>query len=199
MIVKRAIIILLGILFLIGPVTAYYASGTSFLPSDPTKTWIIADTGQQNVIKLVATNFTYGPVKNTPVTFTLDNALLGTITPLSTSTDNNGEVLCTFRVNSTHPYSGTATITADVISTEGLTGGATYHTILSYPQKIDHNVPYIAVFTYSNEVAVESVSPVKISLFDRWDNRIDNKRPEPAHNITLHVNGPSPPNDCGFT
>ncbi|MDO9549741.1 MAG: VWA domain-containing protein, partial [Methanoregula sp.] len=36
-------------------------------------------------------------------------------------------------------------------------------------------------------------------LFDRWDNRIDNKRPEPAHNITLHVNGPSPPNDCGFT
>jgi len=204
MIVKRAIMILLGLLLLMGQVTAYYASppGTSFLPSDPTKIWIIADVGQQNVIKLVAYNNTpgyVGPIENTQVAFGIDNPLLGTISPLSTSTDTNGEALCTFTVNSTHPTSGTARITADVISTEGATGGATYHTILNWDQKIDHNVPYNAVFAYANEGDVESVIPVKISIFDRWDNRVDNKRPAPTHQLTLHVNGPSPPNDCGFT
>ena len=198
MIVKRAIMILLGLLLLMGPVTAYYADIFTFTPSDASKVWIIADTGQQNVIRLFAKNSTHGPIMNAPVTFTLDNALLGTISPLITSTDNNGEALCTFTVNSTHPTSGTARITADVIFTEDATG-ATYHTIMNWDQQIDHNVPYTAIFAYSNEVAVESVMPVKLSIFDRWDNRVDDKRPAPAHNLTLHVNGPSPPNDCGFT
>ncbi len=204
MIVKRVVMILLGILLLLGPVAAYYANpsgGTLFLPSDSTKTWIIADVGQQNVIKLVAYNNTpgfAGPVKNAQVSFTLDNPLLGSINPRSTATDNGGEALCTFTVNGTHPTSGTATITAEIISTDG--GSATYLTILPYIQRIDHNVPYKASFSYSNEGTVESVIPVNISIFDRWDNQVDDKRDGPGfHNITLHVNGPSPPNDCGFT
>ena len=70
MIVKRAFLILLGLLLIMGPVTAYYASptgGTMFSPSDPTKVWIIADVGQQNVIKLLAYNNTHSsPITNAP-------------------------------------------------------------------------------------------------------------------------------------
>lgn len=204
MIVKRVFLILLGILLLLGPVTAYYASSTSFLPSDPAKIWIIADTGQQNVIKLVATNATYGPVKNAPVTFTVDNPLLGTVTPISTSTDNNGEALCTFTVSSTDPTSGTARITADVVSSDGATN---YHTIVTWNQKIDHNVPYKASFVVPAEGTVESagtrsVIPFKVSITDRWDNIVDDRyeieKSLPSHALTLHVNGPSP-NNCSFT
>jgi len=207
MLVKRAIMILLGLLLLMGPVTAYYADpthGTGFSPSDSTKIWIIADTGQQNVIKLVAYNTTpgfVGPIINAPVAFSIDNPLLGTITPVSNTTDSNGVALCTFTVNATHPTSGTARITANVVS--GETSGVTYHSILYWDQKIDHNVPYNAVFYYSNDGSVETVIPVTISLFDRWgnvvDNRFETEKSLPAHNITLHVNGPSPPNNCGFT
>lgn len=205
--VKRAIIILLGLLLLMGTVTAYYAdpASSSFLPSDSTKTWIVADIGQQNVIKMVAYNNTpgyAGPIKNTPVTFSIDNPILGTITPANPRTDNNGEALCTFNVNTTQPTSGTVKITADIVSYEDGTS-ATYHTLLIWDQNIDHNIPYKAVFTYDNLGAVESVMPVEISFFDRWDNPIDDRFETqyslPLYNVTLHVNGPSPPNDCGFT
>ena len=209
MIVKRAFLILLGLLLLMGPVAAYYASptgGTMFSPSDPAKVWIIADVGQQNVIKLLAYNNTHSsPIINAPVTFSIDNPALGTISPVSTATDANGVALCTFTVNTSHPTSGTARITADVVSYEGATGGATYHSILNWDQRIDHNVPYNAMFDYSTSGAVESVIPVSISIFDRWGNKVDNKYEIaqvptlPSHNITLHVNGPSPPNNCGFT
>ena len=198
MIVKRVIFILLCLILLTGPVTAHYADISTFEPIDASKVWIIADTGQQNVIKLVAKNSTDGPLNNARVTFTLDNTLIGTISPLITSTDNNGEALCTFTVNATRPTSGTATITADVVPSDGAD-----HKIVSWPQKIDHNVPYKAIFDYSNKVAVESVLPFKISIFDRWDNQVDYRyeieKALPRHNLTLHLNGPTPPNDCGFT
>jgi hypothetical protein len=198
LIVKRAVLILLCLLLLIGPVAAYYADSVSFAPSDPSTNWIIADTGQNNVIILVAKNITQGSfVENAQVSFTLDNPLLGTISPKNTQTNTLGVANCTFTVNSTHPTSGTATITADLLSTDQ--SGKTYHTVRTWVQNIDHNVPYKAVFNYSTSTAVESILPVKLSLFDRWDNRIDNKRPVPTHNVTLHVNGPSPPNNCGFT
>jgi len=200
-------IILLGLLLLMGPVAANYADPTdsSFLPSDPAKTWIITDIGQQNVIKLIASNATpgyTGPIRNAPVTFSVDNPLLGTITPINSITDTNGEALCAFTVNTTRPTSGVARIAADIVSYEDGTGAA-YHTIISWDQNIDHNVPYNAVFAYSNQGGVEDVMPVKISIFDRWENPVDDRfetqHSLPKHSVTLHVNGPSPPNDCGFT
>ena len=122
---------------------------------------------------------------------------MGSISPKSTAINNNGEALYTFIVKNTHPTSGTATITANIISTDG--GSAMYQTILPYIQSIDHNIPYKAIFTYSNEGTVESVVPVKIPIFDRCDNQVDENRRGLIHNITLNVNRHTPPNDCGFT
>jgi hypothetical protein len=204
---KRPILFLLFLLFLIGPVAGFYAApaSSSFLPADSSKTWIIADVGQQNVIRLVASNTTLGyagPVKNAPVAFSIDNSLLGTIAPAATTTDSNGELLCTFTVNPTQPRSGVARITANITSYEDTTG-AEYYTLLTWDQNIDHNVPYTAVFSYSGTGAVEEIMPVTIAFFDRWDNKADDRYETafslPRHNVTLHVNGPSPPNDCGFT
>jgi hypothetical protein len=201
--VKREFLILLALLLIIGPVSAYYADTTSFGPSNPSSVWIIADIGQQNVITLVATNSTYGPVINAPVTFSLDKPLLGTISRVNTQTDSSGKANCTFTVNSTHPTSGTVTITATLTSTEGASTGATYKTIGTWAQYIDHNVPYTATFSYPTQVGLENVVPVNISITDRWGNGVDSRYETyyslPSHNVTLHVNGPSPPNNCGFT
>jgi hypothetical protein len=205
MTVKRELLMLLGLLLIMGPVSAYYADSTSFGPSNPSTIWIIADNGQQNIINLVATNTSskyYGPVTGAQVTFALDKPLLGTISPTQTQTDSNGKASCTFTVNSTQPTSGAVTITATIISKDGSTG-ATYVTIRTWIQYIDHNVPYTASFSYPTLVGLENFVPVNITITDRWGNLVENQYENyyklPAHNLTLHVNGPSPPNNCGFT
>ena len=132
----------------------------------------------------------------------LTNPRPGTISPTQTQTDSNGKASPTFTVNSTQPISGTVTITATIISKDGSTG-ATYVTTRTWVQYIDHNVPYTATFSYPTLVGLENFVPVNITITDRWGNLVDDQYENyyklPAHNLTLHVNGPSPPNNCGFT
>jgi hypothetical protein len=214
MLVKRTILILLSILILTGTVNAYYANpgpgATHFLnPVGPEEQWIIADIGQQNTITLVAYNDSMGyvgPVKNSIVTFFVDDPSFGSIIPQTVTTDVAGTATSTFTVNSTHPKSGTATINAIVQSSGGVgNSGELYSTTLTWDQKIDHSSPDIAEFTYDTYGDVASVLPVNIVITDRWGNLIDDRFEKahtptlPLHNLTLHVNGPSPPNDCGFT
>jgi hypothetical protein len=204
--VKRTIVVLLSLLFLTVTVNAYYANpgpgATHFLnPIGPDEQWIIAGIGQQNIITLIAYNDTVGyagPVKNAVVTFYVDDISLGSVTPQTVTTDVSGRAVTVFAVNSTHPKSGTARITAVVQSADP--SKAVYQTpTIFWDQKIDHNTPDAADFSYDLYGGVASLFPVNIVVMDKWGNLIDNKRPGPAHNLTLHVNGPSPPNNCGFT
>jgi hypothetical protein len=212
MLVKRTILILLSLLILTGTVNAYYANpgpaATHFVnPVGPEVQWIIADIGQQNTITLVAYNTTYGqPVKNTVIIFSVDDPSLGSMSPQTVMTDASGTATSNFIVNSTQPKSGTATVTAMIQSTEGPgNSGVSYATTLSWDQKIDHNNPNTAEFSYDTYGDVASVLPVSIVVTDRWGNLIDDRFEKahtpalPLHNLTLHINGPSPPNDCGFT
>ncbi|NMB77823.1 MAG: VWA domain-containing protein [Methanomicrobiales archaeon] len=207
MIVNRVVFLMLGLLLLIGPMSAYYADPTAstMLPSDGSKIWIIADPGQFNEYKITAYNNTpgyAGPVQNALVTITVDNPVLGTVSPASAVTDSNGQVRCTFTVNSSHPTSGTAQIRADIASSDA-PADTPWHTYLTFDQKIDHNVPYSASYDYPNIGEVEGTIPFKITLYDRWGNLIDsryeNENGQPLHYLKLHINGPTPPNDCGFT
>jgi len=212
MLVKRIMVVLLFFIILTGTVSAFYADpgtgGTRIVNIvGPDQGWIVADLGQQNVISLVAFNTTAGnPVKNADVAFSVDDITLGSVSPLAATTDTTGTATTTFVVNSTKPKSGTARITAIITSHEGNgNSGVPYTTTLTWDQKIDHSQPYTADFAYDTYGDVASVFPVNIVVMDRWGNLIDDqyeKAHTPAlgsHNLTLHVNGPSPPNDCGFT
>jgi len=212
MLIKRIVLVLLILVCLTGAASALYAnpgSGATRIlnPVAPDQGWIIADIGQQNVISLIAYNETSAaPVKNADVSFTVDDVTLGSVSPQATTTDNTGSATTTFIVNSSQPKSGTARITAIILSHEGNgNSGVQYSTTLTWDQKIDHSQPYSADFTYDTYGDVASVFPVSIVVTDRWGNLIDDKYEKAhtpalaAHNLTLHVNGPSPPNDCGFT
>jgi len=194
------------LLLLTETVSAYYANpgpgATHFLnPVGADQQWIIADPGQQNTITLLAYNDTSGysgPVKNAMVTFFVDNISYGSVSPQAVTTDVSGRAVTVFTVNSTHPLSGIVRISAVVQSDDP--SKKTYLTpVLTWDQKIDHSNPYNAVFNLDTYGDVASVFPVSIAVTDEWGNPIDDKRPGPAHNLTLHVNGPTPPNNCGFT
>jgi len=204
--VKRLILVVVALFLLTGTVNAFYANpgsdATHFLnPVGPDEQWIIADPGQHNTLTLLAYNNTAGyegPVKNAVVTFYVDDISLGSVNPQMVTTDVSGRAITAFTVNSSHPKSGTATISAVVQSADP--SMKTYLTpTLTWEQKIDHSDPYNAVFHHDLYGDVASNFPVNIIITDQWGNPIDNKRPGPDHNLTLHMNGPSPPNNCGFT
>ncbi|MDP3563547.1 MAG: VWA domain-containing protein [Methanoregula sp.] len=128
------------------------------------------------------------------VLFTVEGYPYGTMTPFNVTTDTAGNANSTFKVNK---KSGTAKINAS-ISYSDATGS--FSTVQTYNQKIDHDSPYIPLFEYPFEGTVATEVPFKVSITDRWGNRIDDLKqtvPSDVHTISLHVHGPAP-DDCGF-
>ena len=149
-------------------------------------------TGDQSSITVIVENTTTTPVDysgkigGATVTFTVNNPVLGTLTPVTKTTDINGIAASIFTANET---SGFAVIN---ISVSG------YNKLSNVTQKIDHGLAAQATFAFPLEGSVATNVSFNLSFTDYWGNRVDQIiNPSEEHTITLHISGPAP-DDGGF-
>ena len=180
---KAGILCILCMLFFAGTVAGHLPDTSTITTSNP---WVVANGVDQTTITVMVSNSSLGSMTGASVMFTIDDPMLGTMTPVNTVSDGTGKATSTFKVNT---RSGTANITARITSHDG------YIVTRSVNQSIDHDSPYYPYFTHPLNGTVATDVPFNISITDRWGNRIDNRRG--AHVISLHVHGPAPDN-CNF-
>ena len=184
------IFILISLLFLVGTVGAVMPDKITFTS---TPEWVVANGVYQSTIIVRITNQSM-PLSSSTVIFTVTDSSLGSMNPISVTTNSNGEATRNFNVKT---KSGNATITVAV------TNGTDTNTFTIY-QNIDHDTPYYdlsispPLFTYSGQGSVASQVPFKVSIYDKWGNPIDNRNPLYTHNIGLHVSSALLPDDCNF-
>ena len=178
---EAKVLMIMGLLFLVGTVTAVGIPDTLTVTTD--KAWIIANNVDQSTITVKLTNTTSdpGPVQGIIVNLEVD-PLYGSLSPTIVTTDLNGLASSTFKVST---KSGAAQINASIPA--GVSG--------STMQNIDHNSAYFADFSHPINGTVASEVPFMVSLTDQYRNPVDNRRGD--HIINLHVHGPFP-DDCGF-
>lgn len=175
---KRTILGLIGLLLLVSSAAALDLSSSTI----STPGWITANGADSSVITVTVTDTTIGPVAGADVTFSLDAAsqTLGTISPaIPVTTDVNGVATAVFTATT---ISGNATIHAVVSVNDGTTLPVTLTTF----QQIDHNTPEKASFeSYPAELVVGSETQVNLTVYDYWNNRVDNRNVTEAVRITV--------------
>jgi len=183
--VKRRILVIFCLVLLIGSAMAIDLTPSTISTSNPG--WLIANDGtDQSTITVVAmqTGTPATPVTSANVAFSLDpaSAMLGTITPASVLTGADGKATAVFK---TSRISGTATIIATISFADGMTAPVQRSII----QRIDHDTPQGATFENPAELPVGSETQVKVTLVDRWGNRIDNKNAAETIRLTMADEG----------
>jgi hypothetical protein len=173
--IHRWIIISIGLLLLAGVVAAADNSTIS-----SSSNWIVANGVDHSTIAAIVQNAS-ATMSGVTVSFSLDNSTFGTISPVSAVTDGSGLATTTFTAKK---KSGMANITATFTYHDGASVNSTQKT---YAQNIDHDTPYTVIFTYKNEVTVDTWTPFAISLSDAWGNPIDNRNPNNIQVIALHI------------
>lgn len=159
------------------------------------KDWVVANNADQSTITITVSNTTPGYNGRVPgVTVNLAvNSSYGTLSPATVITNDlgNSPSIITFQ---TKTKSGAPQITATLPGYPAVSG--------SVIQNIDHDTPYydpsfsLPLFIYPVEGTAATEIPFKISMHDRGGNPIDNRRG--THLVSLHVNSPLTPDDCGF-
>ena len=174
--IRPLVIISIGLFLLVGMVAAADQSTIS-----SSSDWIVANGVDHSTITVNVQNSSLTRMPGVTVSFSVDNDTYGIINPASAVTDGSGIATTTFTAKK---KSGTANITATFTYNDG----ASVNTVQKiYAQKIDHDTPYNAIFTYKNEVTVDTWTPFSISFSDAWGNPIDNRNPNNIHVIALHV------------
>jgi hypothetical protein len=188
------ICLLIGFLFLIGMVSA----DPFILTNSSSKEWLVANGVDQATITVNVRNTTSGGIiPGAIVTFNVLDPTYGFFSTNPVTTDSSGNAVGTFNVKT---KSGVATITASAQYTDTSTTPPaifTSTTPLTFEQKIDHDSPYNAVFTYPFNGTVKTTVPFAVTLIDRWGNIIDNRKTDEIHSVTFHVHGPGS-DDCVF-
>ena len=187
MIVERRVLAIFGLVLLINSVAAIDLSPSNISSSN--SGWLIANDGNdQSTITVYAraAGTPATPVTGAKVIFSLDPAYqdLGTLSPVSPAfilTGSDGKATAVF---STSKKSGNATITA-TISYDGTTSPVQ---VVTY-QRIDHDTPQGATFENPVELPVGSITQVKVTLVDRWGNRIDDKNTAETIRLTMADDG----------
>jgi hypothetical protein len=180
---NAGILLIMGLLLLVGTVGAYIPDN---ITSTSNPEWVLANGVDESTITVIITNQSNNLLlSNSTVTFIVMDSLLGTMNPMSVTTNANGEAKSNFKVKT---KSGNATITVAV------TNETDTNTFTIY-QNIDHNSAYFADFTHPINGTVASEVPFTVSLTDQYRNPVDNRRGN--HIVNLHVTGPFP-DDCGF-
>ena len=186
------ILIIISLLLLVGTVGALQPDSITF-SSNPE--WVIANGIDQSTITVTIKNQSQDLVlSSSTVNFNVTDSSLGTMNPISVTTNSNGEATRNFNVKT---KSGNATITVAV------TNGTDTSTFTIY-QNIDHDTPYYdlsispPLFTYPEQGPVNRTVPFKVSIYDKLGNPVDNRNPKYAHNVSLHVNSALIPDDCYF-
>jgi hypothetical protein len=189
------ICLLIGFLFLIGMVSA----DPFILTNSSSKEWLVANSVDQATITVNVKNTTSGGIiPGAIVTFNIVDPAYGSFSTNPVTTDSGGNAVGTFKVKT---KSGTATITASAEYTDTSTTPPTIFTsttpLTTFEQKIDHDSPYNAVFTYPFNGTVKTTVPFAATLLDRWGNIIDNRKADEIHTVSFHVHGPGS-DDCVF-
>ncbi|HVP95278.1 MAG TPA: VWA domain-containing protein [Methanoregulaceae archaeon] len=196
MVIRKGLILLLFLSLLAGVVSA--ASGppafTASITSSKSDGWFVANGTDSGTITVSVKNMTI-PVNGSQVTFSINNTLLGTISP-QTAITSNGIASTVF---STFKKSGDITINATVRYryNESDTNEPYKYLDVSLFQQIDHDTPYrISSYYYANEMTVATVNPITLGFVDQWGNPVDSRRkPE---QVSLTVSTPAP-QDGGFS
>ncbi|PKG33556.1 MAG: hypothetical protein CW742_02395, partial [Methanoregula sp.] len=169
---------MIGFLLLVSSAAALDLSSSTI----STPEWIRANGADSSVITVTVMDTTNSPVAGADVTFALDAAsqTLGTISPsIPVKTDAAGIATAVF---TTKTISGNAIIHASVSVNDGETPPVTLTTY----QRIDHNTPDKAIFdTYPTELMVGSETRVNLTVYDYWNNRVDNRNVSEAVRITV--------------
>jgi hypothetical protein len=155
---------------------------------DSSVDWLVANGSDRATITVSAFNnspsFPHFPVAGLNTTFSVNNSIYGSISPITVKTDSQGNASTVFI---TGKKSGVARIFGNLTH---LVNGEPY-ILLNVSQKIDHDTPYrISEYTYSNEMEVANISPIGFSYSDRWGNLIDNRRI--AEEVSISITSPSP-------
>nr|WP_319377030.1 VWA domain-containing protein [uncultured Methanoregula sp.] len=181
--IHRAILVVLGFFFIVS-----MAAAADLTPSTMTSSssgWLVANGNDQSTITVhVLQGSPATDVSGATVAFSLagDSSDLGTLSAQSVVTGPDGLAQTVFR---TSTKSGTATINALLTYNDG-----SVNTLpLSCVQKIDHDTPWDAEFSYQHDVPVGSVTRLTIRLVDISGNPADNKNPAETHTILLHMSG----------
>jgi hypothetical protein len=185
---NAVILIIIGLLLLVGMVTASIPD-TVTITSD--KSYLIANGVDQSVINVVVTNATSGPIQGASVVFSVD-PIYGTLSPASGTTNSLGTVSSIFKVKT---KSGVADIHVDVSYSDGI-NSFSKNSIIT--QKIDHDKPNKVIFVPPYEGTVNTQVAFNASFTDQWGNPIDQIiNLNELHTVTIHVHGPAP-DDCYF-
>ncbi|NVO66653.1 Ig-like domain-containing protein [Methanofollis tationis] len=143
--------------------------------------WLIANGADCAAVTATVTSGG-APVTGVGVTFSCDPAM-GRLSRALAVTDGSGVARSTFTAATT---SGAAEITASA-TYGGDNGPVTISA--SCVQQIDHDTPYrLASRTYTSEVSVGSVTPIVLSMQDRYKNPIDSRRT--AETVRFTVGSP---------
>jgi hypothetical protein len=183
MILEGRILLIFGLVLLISSAAAIDLSSSTI--SEPG--WLIANDGNDHSTITVSARAAGIPVSGANVAFSLDPASqdLGTIFPESPASVQTGADGTATAVFTTGKKSGTATIRATISYNDGSTTPVQVSTL----QRIDHDTPQGATFDNPAELPVGSITPVYVTLVDRWGNRIDNKNTAETIRLTMADDG----------
>ncbi len=185
--VKRRILVIFCLVLLIGSAMAIDLTPSTISTSNPG--WLIANDGiDQSTITVVAMQ-TGTPQLLLRAQMSPSHSIrlqrcwgLSRAAPVSVLTGADGKATAVFK---TSKKSGTATIIATISFLDGMTTPV-QRTIT---QQIDHDTPQGATFENPAELPVGSVTPIKVTLVDRWGNRIDNKNTAETIRLTMADEG----------
>ncbi|MFA6225197.1 MAG: Ig-like domain-containing protein [Methanoregula sp.] len=182
--------LIFGLVLLIGSAVAIDLSPSTISNNHPG--WLIANDGNDHstITVYVLAGSLATAVRSANVTFSLDSASLdlGTISPAAPADVQTGADGKATAVFTTSKKSGNATIKAKISFYDGET---TDVQVVTY-QRIDHDTPQVATFDkYPTTLQVGSNTSVKVTLVDRWGNRIDNKNIAETIRLTMDGEGDS--------
>jgi len=178
MVIRPVVLILL--LIIAAPALASATPDTVSVQSDTE--WLIAGSAAYATITATVSNGS-SPLPDIPVTFSLDDPAMGTLSAASTSTNNLGKATVRFTPST---RSGNA----------GIRVSAGHDPVeATFDQKIDHCVPKtIANLTYPHEATVGSTVLLSLTLHDQYGNPVDNRRETalslPPEYVTMTVSSP---------
>ena len=166
---------IVGLICLIGGVVADDLSHSTITTS---KTWVIANGKDSSTIMIMLKEPNGTALSSgVPVTFSLGNSTMGSISLTNTMTDSTGSASTIFTTNK---ISGSATIGITVI----YNGTTSY---FNYTQQIDHDVPYYWTVTSPYEGTAGTETYFNVSYTDQWHNVIDHRNPADPYAISLNI------------
>ena len=137
------------LLLLVGTVAGHLPDNSTITTSKP---WVIANGVDQTIITVMVSNVSEGAIEGAAVSFTIDNPVYGSVSPVTVISDATGKATSTFKVNT---KSGVTVITANISSHDG------YVETKTLTQNIDHDIAYYAHFSHPLNGTVASDVPLQ--------------------------------------